>query len=223
MSIKLVTFLTPLLMAIAGNAVATPLVVDFQDLVPPPTSYTYYGVHAIPSQGFMFSGPAMLYLNPGAGTICYPSCATNGTATLVSFDSNADLTMTRSAGGSFNFSGFEFGETYTGANFAYATAQKVSVQGFLSNSTVFSNAFALDFVNDGFGNNNDFQTASFTPVLVDKVVFRGINTSYVFNSRFGFSLDNLRVDVANNVPEPASIALLGLGLASLSLARRRKG
>jgi hypothetical protein len=216
--------LTSLLVFIAGGAAATPLIVDFQDLVPPPTSYAYYDVHAVPSQGFTFTGTARLFLNPGAGTICYPSCATNGTATLVSFDGAGDLTMARTAGGAFSISGFEYGETFSGgAAYADGTAQKITVQGYLNNALVYSHDYQLDFVNDGFGGNNDFQTASFTPVLVDKFVFRGGNNSFVYGSRYGFSLDNVRVDVASNVPEPTSIPLLGLGLAGLVFARRRKG
>ncbi|MDD5388131.1 MAG: PEP-CTERM sorting domain-containing protein [Gallionellaceae bacterium] len=223
MSSKSVITLTPLLLLVSGGVVATPLVIDFQDLVPPPTSYAYYGVHTIPSQGFTFSGPATLYLNPGAGTICYPSCATNGTTTLISFDSNGDLTMTRTAGGTFEISGFEYGETFSGGPaYADGTAQKLSIQGFLLNSAVFSYTYTMDFLNDGFGGNNDFQTASFAPALVDKVTFRGLNNSYVYNARFGFSLDNVRVDVAGTVPEPTSFALFSLGLAGLGFARRRK-
>ena len=40
---------------------------------------------------------------------------------------------------------------------------------------------------------------------------------------YGMLMDNLVLDAPNAVPEPGTLALLGLGLAGMAVVRRRRG
>lgn len=61
-----------------------------------------------------------------------------------------------------------------------------------------------------------------TPVWV-QLGWSGIDTLVIYNSSgTQWAMDDLTVDVASDVPEPASLALFGVALAGMAAGRRRR-
>lgn len=204
---KLVAMLT---FTISASVSAAPVVIDFQDVA----EGTWTADNN--SNGFRFLGnrAAVYFTN---GVICNPNCAANDSRTLLvagsSFGLASQVTMTRVDGGTFALLGFDGGEMFSGTSL-YSAGQ-INYVGMLSNATVMSGSFRLDGINDGPNGNADFQRFALTAMYVDQIVFSGSNGN---NGNNGFSLDNISV----SVPEPDSLALGGLGLLGLALARRRR-
>jgi hypothetical protein len=126
----------------------------------------------------------------------------------------SEIALTYDSGERFTFEGLDLSSNVAGGT-AYTIA------GFLGTSGVFSETFRIDSI-------NRFETKLFSSLslrLVDRVTITGTPGS----GTTSFNIDNIRAGTCDlnsscpSIPEPASILLLGAGLAGIELWRRRRG
>jgi hypothetical protein len=147
--------------------------------------------------------------------------ASNGTTNLGihEFPGFDNVVMIRpQAGGVFSLNAIDFGE-WLGTN-PPTTIQINGVGGSSPTAT-----FVLDGFTDGPGGAPDFQTLTFDATWsnLTAVTLNGIGGPLDVNGRplGSFALDNVVVTTA--VPEPASLLLMGTGLAAAVRSLRRRG
>lgn len=192
-------------------------VIDFEDHVVPPGFIT---TGDLVSGGFSFDTPqdhSHLHISGDADVL-----TENGTNYYATDDflGTNPLTLSKVGGGLFTLNQLDFAEYLQ--NNRVSTLLSITGNVF-GGGTVVQNV-NLDFVRDGLGGLNDFQTTTFdgTWTSLTSVVFKGSGSD---SGEDYFALDNIHVDEVTATPEPVSMALLGLtslGGIGLRLRRNRK-
>jgi hypothetical protein len=184
--------------------------IDFQNLSFGDCAYYGYNVS---SGGFDFTG------NPADGALFGCSAGLIGGNTsnaLINANSRSMLTMTRTGGGVFDLTSF-----YAGSRFDY-----LNPNGFNS----YGQAMGMDLVGtvSGGGTVNasiTFNGGNFAQYLMG-AGFSNLTSVTMSVAGLGdtieFLIDDIVVDESTQVPEPGSLALLGLGILGLAAQRRRK-
>ncbi len=141
---------------------------------------------------------------------CGPACPDNGTNYLLAHGAGFNFAAVK--GSAFSLNSFHGGEAHMGATGLWA--KNIQVTGTLASGGTVVQSFALDWIQDAQGPAADFQQFNLNGFSnLTSVSFTGIGGNNFF------TLDNLNV---SEVPEPASFALLGLGLLGLALSRRKQ-
>lgn len=141
-------------------------------------------------------------------------CVDNGTQYLTEELPAAMFSLTGVS--PFSLISFDGAEVFLGAD--PGNADFIEVTGNLSGGGMVSAMFNLDGIRDGLGGAADFQTF-LLPNTFTNLVSVDFQGRLVTGALSGSSIDNL---VLNEVPEPTTLVLLGIGLAGLGFSRRNR-
>lgn len=144
-------------------------------------------------------------------------CAANGSDYLLG---STMMEVRRTDGGMFSLNAFELGNYYDSGDDAAPAQQSYRFRAWLADGGTVERILTLDAVPNAL-TSKDFNRFAFD----DLGAITAFDIEQVGTRDFyGIVLDNLDVGAAavNAVPEPASLALVGLGLAVLAARRRSR-
>jgi hypothetical protein len=138
----------------------------------------------------------------------------NGSTYLVTEGDVSQVTISPTGGGPFALLSLDYAKWQTDAS----AAASITVTGHRSDGSSLSTTLSPGGFFGGPG--TDFKTIAFGPDWSDLLSVTLLGTGATFGTLNYFAIDNLVVDTSGAVPEPATLALLGLGAAALIRRRR---
>jgi hypothetical protein len=226
-------------LALLGTAPAMAAVVNFESLAP---DAIYVGGDTLAESGFTLqsvdnhggtSGATGLLVNGMDPTSCWlGGCPTNNTSHFFLGLNDGGVTVTKTDGGLFSLRSLDYGfvAPFGGLpNFSYG---QLMLTGNLANGTTVG--MSLDFPGMDASGNPLFDTATL-PTAFGHTQLTGLTIrACLFDGNGGctvaqdwsdpsiyqaqFAIDNVALA---EVPEPGSLALIGLGMGALALRRRK--
>jgi len=220
---------------LAGSAQAA--VIDFEGAFGPATHYQYvqqsgYDVvffttasGAVPGEDLVGS-----FIDGASGQSCDGgACPVNNPTTYYAALNDSVVDISRSNGQTFNVKSFDasfIGGDSTLENYP-ALAGLLRVQGFFANGTSLFETYQFtrpsptsDFSFAHYNTSAAFGSQRFVEVAIFGFACSAVGTCSAFSTDRGqFGIDNINL---TEIPEPASFALFGLGMAGVAFSRRRK-